>query len=235
MRVLLCGLAVALMMATGAYGAGNTATINVSSGGLNTLELGVDFNPGETIRVDIDITAATAAMVSAQVILDADKPGLTYEACTWGKYTMPTPPYLTFYWIDNYDAVAGWSGDPFATAAWAGWLEPDSVDPTKPKLDGSGDLIALPGGALPTPWLGSAPAAANIVAPSHLGYIDITIPAAEALDYPVTISAPVGDARVGDPDFDPMDVSVVPLVLIPEPTSALLLLIGALPLLRRRR
>ena len=44
----------------------------------------------------------------------------------------------------------------------------------------------------------------------------------------------LNDVYAGDLDFEPLAMTYDPLVLTPEPTSALLLL-GALPLLRRRR
>jgi hypothetical protein len=123
---------------------------------------------------------------------------------------------------------------------WAGWLQGDPATgdpPTKPLLtigeDGDGNptytLSPLPGGAMPTPLLGSA-AVSTQTAEHTFATLAITIPAGAL--YPIHIS-PSGKL------FNAANERIADVIMqdlwIPEPGSALLLILGGLATLRRRR
>lgn len=193
--------------------------ITLSVGGLSDIVAA----PGDIIRVDIGLVAhpnqgqgSMGYMLTAQCQLAADQP-MNYLPLGFSGTS-----------ITNYGD--DWDKGATGQAAWAGWFEPSPINPSNPRLP----LTPLPGGPLPTPSFGSGAALGYVdpETPTTLGYIDLQIPA--SWDMSKITVFPISMA-FGNENYQDMGVGVMtPLVITPEPVSALLLLAG-IPMLRRRR
>ena len=203
MRSFLVVLGVVLM-ATTAMGAG-VGHITLTVGGAATYEPA----PGETFRVDVNITADRAMDAWGMQPSDSADAGYQIAASIiGGMYSN-----IAMNYVD--------AGPPFSNTA--GW----DVFSASAKAWPAGDLNDLQvtaqvrPGTLGTPTAGSGWAL----------YFDLTAPAAEGLATTIVLD----DLYAGDEQHSPFDqMTYDELVLTPEPVSALLLLAG-LPLLRRRR
>ncbi len=213
----LMGACLIALMATAAVA---QVDVTRSVGGLSQIVAA----PGDIIRVDIGLVAHPNAgqgsmgyMLTAQCQLAADQP-MNYLPLSFSGTN------ITNYG-DDWDKVAT------SLAAWADWFEASPINPSNPKLP----LTPLPGGPLPTPSFGSGPALGYVdpETPTKLGYIDLQIPASSDGSTIITVS-PIAMA-FGNENYEDMGPGIVtPLVITPEPVSALLLLAGV-PMLRRRR
>ena len=207
MRSLLTGLAVALM-ATTAFGA--TAHVTMTVGG------SADYTPapGETFRVDVNITADAPMSAWGCEPIDSLDAGYTVAATVLGGYygnlamnysdDPPGPPVVN---------LQGWDTNSFASAkSWPAGVVND--------LNLGAPTDFRPGSA-----------AVNLAAGATSGFAVYFMLTAPASDVETVIL--LEDVFAGDLAFNAMEVTYDPLNL-PEPTSLVLLLAG-LPLLRRRR
>ena len=206
MRVLLCGLAVSLMLVASA--AAGTGHLTMTVGGLSTYEPA----PGETFTVDVVITADVAMSAWGMEPLDEADAGYTVAASVLGGYYMN----MVLNYADDLPPPPiknnqGWKVHMDFAKQWPG-----------------GNLNALNAGAANAFRPGTVSDSASS---GWALRFDLTAPATEA---GVVTRIVLEDCYAGDLDFDALEMTCDPLNLVPEPTSALLLL-GALPLLLRRR
>ena len=196
---------VVALMATTAYGYAGHLTMSV--GGANPYTPA----PGETFRVTVDIQADTNMASWGMQLRDEADAGYTIAASV-DYYELATENYA--------DAIGpppfllpfnqqGWEVHPSNTKLWDAGL----VNQDPPVRPGTAAVATPPG------------ASSGFVL-----WFDLTAPATEA---GVNTRIVLDDLYAGDLDYQPLDMTSEPLVL-PEPASALLLL-GGLPLLRRRR
>ena len=210
--LLLFGVAVSLLVTATATANTYTLTGRVSGSAQGT---GTDTYvpaPGETFVVDIHITMSeTLKAWQGDVALAGGASGYTTNV---GVPAGAAGGHMSNYGYFSYVSYL-WEND-------AGWDVPNSVspdhatiNPTYPALPNTVGTIALDGNVgASSGWAASF----EITAPGTPGDIPGQL----------TLENPYGQKM----DSDPADVTVVPLNL-PEPASALLLLLG-LPFLRRR-
>ena len=202
MRVLLCGLAVSLMLVASASAAG-TGHLTMTVGGSSTYEP----DPGETFRVDVNITADVT--MTAWGMEPYDEADVGYEIVASAMYCgVPLnyadegPPWSNAAgWDVNSDNCKQWPGRVLNDLQTWHAVRPGAIAEEGGAVSGWAMWFELTAPA-------TGPRATRIVVPPHALW-------------------------VSDLDFQPLAMTYDPLVLTPEPTSALLLL-GALPLLRRR-
>ena len=162
--------------------------------------------PGETFTVDVNLATATSMTAWGMELRDEADAGYTIAASVAGGY-------MNLFALNYADSgppwvnTAGWDCTVATAKAWPA----GDVDGTRPGTAAL-DLAAGASGGW-TMWF------------------ELTAPASEA---GVVTRIVLDDLYAGDLDYDGLAMTYDALVLTPEPTSALLLL-GALPLLLRRR
>ena len=193
-----------VLMATTAMGAG-VGHVTMTVGGSPTYAPAL----GETFRVDVDITADRA--MDAWGMQPRDSADVGYEIAAsviGGMYSNIAMNYVDV-------------GPPWANAA--NW----DVNMASAKAWPAGNLNDLQVTAQVRPGTLGKPTASQ----GWAMYFMLTAPSSES----VITNIVLDDLYAGDDTHEGFDVMTYdPLVLTPEPVSALLLLAG-LPLLRRRR
>jgi len=163
--------------------------------------------PGETFTVDVNLTTATPMTAWGMELRDEADAGYTIAASVAGGY-------MNLFNLNYAD-----SGPPWVNSA--GWSPTVADSKSWP----AGDVDGVRPGTV----------AAAPVPPGAVGgwtmWFELTAPATEA---GVVTRIVLDDLYAGDLDYDGLVMTYDALNLVPEPTSALLLL-GALPLLLRRR
>lgn len=205
MRVLLCGLAVSLMLVASASAAG-TGHLTMTVGGSSTYEP----DPGETFRVDVVIIADVTMTAWGMEPYDEADAGYEIVASATGGYGGGVKP-LNYVDVPGppMSNAAGWDVNIDTCKQWPGGILND-LQATDPPQVRPG---AISEGAV-SGWV---------------MFLELTAPATG----PRATRIVLHDLYACDLDLQPLTMTYDPLVLTPEPTSALLLL-GALPLLRRR-
>jgi hypothetical protein len=193
------------LMATTAMAAG-TGHVTLTVGGSAT------YAPaeGETFRVDVNITADRPMDAWGMEPVDSNDVGYQISASVIGGVYSN----IAMNYVD--------AGPPFSnTAGWDVFIASAKAWP-------AGDLNDLQVTSQVRPGTLGTPTAVG----GWACYIELTAPSGKA---DVITNIELVDVYAGDENHEAFDVMTYdPLVLTPEPTSALLLL-GALPLLRRRR
>ena len=178
----------------------------------------VVVDPVATPNIQLDIMIATdePGLTAGSFGFDAPA-GVLYAQMEFVSVGPPTPGT----YVPNY-------GDgPGSLVNSAGWSTVYDVDATWLAGGDINDIVAdVPGVEMSTLFND----ADNLPTDGLFGWLEITLVPAEQGPYTIDISGTVGDA-VGNPLAD---VTFRPLTVLPEPASALLLLLGV-PFLRRRR
>lgn len=179
---------------------------------------------GGMFYLDIELSSTDAAgMASFGITLDSNPTKLAYGAVTNNDYTGYYSNYSTRFYGFGPGPRNGWDN------LNAAGLAAGTMPMPGPLANGEVGTINQQDN-LPTYTFEYAVAGLG-------GWVSVEIPDGSTT---VTIGPAAGETPyVGDHDFQTMDtafgnLNVKPLVITPEPVSALLLLLG-LPLLRRRR
>ena len=219
MRCLVVSVGVVLLATASALAAGHSATMSIETAGsaydpgtgMNEIDCEALPNPF-TIEIIIN-SDDTTGMTAFGVTMTSNCEGIQHAAMetTW------IPPYGPLL-IENYNGANGWA-KANGTNVGAGTL-PMAGPPTEEV-----GTINIGDVTYPVPdyiWGANGMAA----------WLELTL-SGDPCDFICCVIDGM-DAYVGDSAFDAMDVTVVPLHIVPEPASAVLLLLG-LPFLRRRR
>jgi hypothetical protein len=222
------GVCVVVLSLAATVAAAPTVQYREQSSGLSSINLDPSVPHQITLEVYIIPEAgATNKVGGVQTRIFADKPGLSYEPAQVSGVNMLN--YVSPYDQNAYNGIA------YGLSGAGDWLVRDPEITFYPLLDEDGNLVPLPGGPLPAPFLASARTETN--SPHVFAWVTINVPANAA--FPITVYPQPYDLGVGTTLFRysgaelPLP-NLVPLVLnAPEPGMGLSLLAG-LSLVRRR-
>jgi len=208
--------------------------------------------PGTSFVNAVDFGAAAAASshdlnIRIRILATASEPSEMAQARLTGPTAVQLLPVTAtaaaYQGIANYGSASNWDTS-LAGVRWQGFIAADPSDPTgntplvTPVVNEDGDPVGGTITPLPAQTVNGSPLwfSQRSSATGNSTFVTCSIRIPAGAQYPITIGlADMGIfGTIGGAVTDINTGALAPLVIPPEPISALLLLAG-LPMLRRRR